>query len=139
MSYDIQAIIEEIAAKVSAVDGVVAYGWDAERIATTPAVLVGLPERVGYRTTYSRRGKKITLTLVVLVGKANARAAHKKLLAFMENSGDRSVFRLVDSEFTDYTTCDEVTVVDAEPDYWINAGVQYLGAEFTLDVIATGA
>lgn len=135
----IQSILDEIQGKVSAVDGVVAYAWDVPKITTTPAVLVGLPGRTQYRTSYSRNGKKLTVSMVVLVGKANARAAHKNLLEFMENSGERSVFKLVDSEFTNYTTCDDVTVVDSEPDIWINAGVQYLGAEFTIDVTATGA
>lgn len=135
----IEEIIEEIAGKMAALDGVVAYPWDVKRIATVPAVLVGLPERVGYRTAYSRKGKKVTLSLVVLVSNVDARSAHKKLSAFIDNSGERSVFKVVDSEFTTYTTCDDVTVVDSEPDIWINAGNQYLGAEFTIDVTATGA
>jgi len=135
----IETILAEISGKVAAVPGVVAYAWDADKISTTPAVLIGMPDRTQYRTSYSRNGKKLTVTLVVLVGKANARAAHKNLLSFMENSGERSIFRLVDSEFTIYTTCDDVTVVDSEPDVWINAGNSYLGAEFTIDVTATGA
>lgn len=139
MSHDIQSILDEISGKMAALDGVVAYAWDAKRIATTPCVMVGLPDRTRYRTSYSRNGKKLTVTMVVLVSEANARAAHKKLLPFLENSGERSVFRVVDSEFTDYETCDDVTVVEAEPDYWINNGVQYLGAEFQIDVTATGA
>lgn len=134
-----QAIINEITAKMKAVDGVVAYEWDTKRIATTPAVLVGLPDRVQYRSSYNPRSRKLTLTMVVLVGDANARSSNKKLMEFIENDGERSVFRLVDSQFTDYTTCDDVTVVDCEPDVWLNAGNPYLGAEFTIDVTATGA
>lgn len=139
MSATIVDILDEIAAKVRAVPGVVSYEWDVERIATVPAVLVGLPDRAQYRTSYSRRGKKLTISLVVLVSKSNARAAQKKLLPFMENSGPQSVFLLVDSEFTTYATCDDVTVVECTPDIWINAGVPYLGAEFIIDVTATGA
>ena len=139
MSVLIEDILNEIAAKVRAVDGAVAYEWDNDRIATVPAVLVGLPDRVMYRTVYGPRSKKLTVSLVVLVSRANARSAQKTLLPFIENEGDRSVFRLVDSAFTTYTMCDDVTVVECEPDVWINAGVSYLGAEFTLAVTATGA
>lgn len=139
MSSTIQEILDEITGKMSALAGVVAYAWDKGKITTTPAVLVGLPDRTQYRTAYSRRGKKLTVTLVVLVGKANERAAQKNLLPFIENSGERSVFKVLDSEFTTYTTCDDVTVVECEPDIWINAGTHYLGAEFTIDVTATGA
>lgn len=137
-SKHIRAIIDEIASKASAPTGVVSYAWDAKRIATVPAVLVGLPEKTTYRTSYSRTGKKIELSLVVLVAEANARSAQNTLLDFLEMDGERSVFRLVDSAFTTYTSCDDVTVVDSEPNYWTAAGVKYLGAEFTIDVTATG-
>lgn len=138
MSSDIQSILDEISGKMSALDGVVSYPWDVPRVATTPAVLVGIPERVQYRTAYSRKGKKLTVTLVVLVAKANDRAANKRLNEFIDNAGVRSVFRNVDSEFTAYTTCDDVTVVESEPDIFVNAGTSYLGAEFQIDVTATG-
>lgn len=134
----IQAIIEEITGKLSALDSVVAYEWDVKRIASVPAALVGLPERVEYRTTYGR-GKKIRVTAVVLVGDANARASAKALMEFIETSGERSIFRAVDSQYTAYTTCDDVTVVDCEPDHFRVAGNEYLGAEFAIDVTATGA
>jgi hypothetical protein len=138
VSATIASILAEITDKVKALPGVVAYEWDNDRIATVPAALVGLPDRTQYRLAYSKYGKKLTVSLVVLVSKANARAAQKTLLPFIESSGDRSIFRVVDSEFTHYSTCDDVTVVECEPDIWINAGVPYLGAEFTLDVTATG-
>ncbi len=139
MSGVIRAVLDEIAGKMAAIPGVVAYAWDKSKITTTPAVLVGLPDRTQYRTQYSRRGQKLTVTLIVLVGKANDRSAQNNLLPFMENSGPLSVFGAVDSEFTTYTTCDDVTVVECEPDVYINAGTHYLGAEFTIDVTATGA
>lgn len=139
MSATIEEILDEIAGKMAALSGVTAYAWDADRISSTPAVMVGLPERTQYRLSYSPKGKKFTVTLVVLVGKASARGAHKKLLPFIENTGDRSVFRTVDSAFTTYEHCDDVTVVDSESDIWINNAVQFLGAEFTIDVTATGA
>jgi hypothetical protein len=139
VSSDIESILDEISGKMAALSGVVAYAWDKGNITTTPAVLVGLPDRVGYRTTYSRKGKSLAITLVVLVGKSNERAAHKNLLPFLENSGERSVFRVIDSAFTTYTTCDDVTVLDGEPGIWVSAGTQYLGAEFTINVTATGA
>lgn len=134
----IQDIINEITAKLKEIPDSVAYEWDVERVATTPAILVGVPERVEYRTSYGR-GKKITITAVVLIGKANARAAAKKLLKFVDNTGPESVFRMIDSQYTDYTTCDDVTVVQAEPDIFVNAGISYLGAEFSIDVTSTGA
>ncbi len=135
----IQEIIDEITEKLKAIPDSVAYAWDVPRIATTPAVLVGLPERVGYRTAYNGRGKTINLTVVVLVGMANARSSQKNLLKLMETTGAQSLFRLADSQFTSYTTCDDVTVVDCEPDVFRNAGNDYLGAEFSINVTATGA
>lgn len=135
----IQASLEEITGKISAMAGVVAYEWDVKRIATTPAVVVGLPERVEYRTAYSGRGKKIRITATLLVGDANARASAKTLTEFIETDGERSFFRAVDSQFTSYTTCDDVTVLSCEPDQFIVAGNTYLGAEFEIDVTATGA
>lgn len=138
MSATIRSILDEITDKMSALPGVVAYAWDKSKITTTPAVLVGLPDRAQYRTSYSRRGKRLTVTVIVLVGKADDRAAQNNLLPFMENAGPMSVFLTLDSEFTDYTTCDDVTVVECEPDVFINSGIHYLGAEFTIDVTATG-
>ncbi|HSL51985.1 MAG TPA: hypothetical protein VK878_23185 [Candidatus Deferrimicrobiaceae bacterium] len=134
-----QAIIDEVTAKLKALPGAVAYEWDVKRIATTPAFLVGLPDRIAYRTTYNRNSRKLTLTVVVLVGDANTRSSTKKLMDLTEPANPNGFFQLVDSQFVPYSTCDDVTVVDCEPDMWINAGVSYLGAEFTLDIIATGA
>lgn len=139
MSASIRNILDEITDKLAALPGMVSYAWDKSKITTTPAALVGLPDRTQYRTSYSRKGKKLTVTAIVLVGKANERAAQNNLLPFMENDGPLSVFLTLDSEFTDYVTCDDVTVVECEPDVFINAGVHYLGAEFTIDVTATGA
>jgi hypothetical protein len=139
VSASIREILEEISDKLARLPGVVAYAWDKSKITTTPAALVGLPDRTRYRTSYSRTGKRLTITAIVLVGKADDRAAQNNLLPFMENSGPMSVFTTLDSEFTDYVTCDDVTVVECEPDVFINAGVHYLGAEFTIDVTATGA
>jgi len=104
---------------------------------TPPAALVAYPDDITYDETYARGMDRLTLPVVLVVGKASDRAARNELAAFVDGSGSSSVKAVLESGA--YTALDEVRVVKAEFDVVSIAGTDYLAAVFELDITGSGA
>jgi hypothetical protein len=64
---------------------------------TPPAAVVSYPEGIEFDATYGRGSDRMTLPVVVVVGKASDRAARDKLGAYCDGSGASSVKAVLES------------------------------------------
>jgi hypothetical protein len=136
---DLYAVKDEIATTVATIAGLRAYAW-AQGSVAAPAALPGWPDRMDYVGTYGRGQSRVPdLPMLVVVGKASLRTAAKRLGEYVAESGAKSVPAKLEGRAGSWTTCDVVTVS------WVGfpavaiAGVDYLAAEFHLDIIGKGA
>lgn len=101
-----------------------------------PAAIVGGPELVQFDHTFGRTSDRYTIAVRVYVGKASDRNAQEKLDAYIAGSGADSVKQALETDPTLNGACQSlrVTQVRGYGVYPIG-GVEYLGAEFVIDVI----
>lgn len=104
---------------------------------TPPAAVVAYPDDITYDETYARGMDKLTVPLVLVVGKASDRAARDKLGGYVSGSGASSVKAVLESGA--YTAFDEIRVASAEFDVVRIAATDYLAAVFELDIRGAGA
>jgi hypothetical protein len=135
---DVYALRAEIAATLRTITGLRAYEW-AQGTVSTPAALPGWPDRVDYGQTYGRGASHIPdLPVLIVVGQASQRAAAKKLGEYVAETGAKSITAKLEARTGSWVACDAVTVS------WVGfpaaqiAGVDYLTAEFHLDVFGRG-
>ncbi len=112
------------------------YAYPKESV-MPPAAIVAFPETYTYDETYGRGMDRLTLPVLIVVGKASARAAHGRLGPYVAGAGPSSVKQVLESGT--YTAFDVVRVVSVEFDTVTIASTDYLGALFDLDVTGRGA
>jgi hypothetical protein len=135
---DLYAVKDEIATVLKTITGLRAYAW-AQGTVAAPAALPGWPDRLEYVGTYGRGQSRVPdLPLLVLVGKASERVAAKRLGEYVAETGAKSVPAKLEGRAGSWVACDVVTVT------WVGfpavtlAGVDYLAAEFHLDITGRG-
>jgi hypothetical protein len=79
----------------------------------------------------------MTLPVVVLVGKVDARTARDLAAKYLDGSGSSSVKAAVDGGT--YSACDSARTLSATVGAYSVAGVTYLGVEFQVDITGQGA
>lgn len=121
---------KEIGTRLETV-GLRAFPYSADRI-SPPAAIVALPEEITFDLTYGRGSDRLSVALYVVVGRSDARTSNDRLSAYLDGSGASSVKAVVESGT--YTAFDSVQVKTARPGSFTIGGVEYLGAEFTLDI-----
>jgi hypothetical protein len=132
---DVQA---EITARLDEILGLRVPPIGASKI-SPPAVLMALPEVITYDMTYHRGADDITQPFIVLVSKADARAATRNLNDYLDGAGAKSIKAAVDSTpARPYASCSIVVVQTARPDTFTVSDVEYLGAVFTAMVSGPG-
>lgn len=136
---DLYAVMDEVATQLKTITGLRAYAWHQGTVAA-PAALVGWPDRLDYVGTYQRAQSRVPdLPVLVLVGKASERVAAKRLGEYVAESGTNSVPAKLMARAGSWVACDLVNVA------WVGfpavalAGVDYLAAEFHLDITGKGA
>jgi hypothetical protein len=132
-------VMAEIGAKLGAIDKLNVFPYQADKV-TPPAAIVGLPEQINYDLTYGRGSDRMpAVPVFLLVGKLSDRSSHKELAAYADGSGPRSIKATLDStDANQYTSCSTVTVTSCEFDTYTSAGVQLLGAQFSVDITGEG-
>lgn len=133
---DLAAVMDEVAARINTIDGLRAFGYPPDSV-QPPAAIVSYPETYTYDETYGRGMDRITLPVVVVVGKVSDRASRDQLGAYVNGDGARSIKAVVES--ATYTELETVRVIDAEFDVVRIANVDYVAATFSLDIAGTGA
>jgi len=131
-------VMQELADRLDTIPGLRVHAYPPDKI-TPPAAVVTYPDAIDYDSTYARGGDRLTLPVVLLVGRLSARASRAHIARFADGSGAASVKAVLEAASPAYTKFDSVRVVRAVFNVIAVAGVEYLAATFTLDVFGKGA
>lgn len=129
-------VMDEIAARLDTLAGLRVSSHPPGSI-TPPAAIVAYPETYTFDETYVRGIDRMTLPVVLVVGKASDRAARDALAAYVDGSGASSIKALI--EGGTYTTFDTVRVTGVEFDPITIGGTEYMAALFDLDIAGQGS
>jgi len=129
-------VMSELADRLDTIEGLRVFPYTANKVAP-PAASVGLPDEYTYDAAYGRGADALTVPIVVVVGKLDARSSHLQLSRYADGSGERSVKAAVEAGETDAFDSARVTSVDFA--VITIAAVDYLGATFTVDITGKGA
>lgn len=121
---------------LNGVSGLRAFAFVKGNVAP-PVALVMLPETIEYDVTYARGADRITLDVVVAVGKADSRSAFDAISAYASGSGSSSIKAAI--EAGTYTSLHTVRVTSATFDVITIGAVDYLGATFQVDIVGSGS
>lgn len=128
-------VMDALGAAVDTIPGVRVFPYWADRI-TPPAAVVGWPDPINYDATYARGSDQMTIPMTIVVGRIDARSARDDLSRFLDGSGAASIKTVVDGHIT--TVWDSAQVQSATVTVVSVAGVEYLGAEFQIDIFGSG-
>lgn len=126
----------DLGAALGAIDGLRVFDYWADRV-TPPAAVVEWPEAITYDATMGRGGDRLTLPVLVMVGKADMRNAWQQLAAYAAGSGASSVKAAIERHPP--IAYDSARVTRVEFGVTVVASVDYLAATFTVDLIGSGA
>jgi len=128
-------VMTQVAQRLDTITGLRVFDYPPAKV-TPPAAVVAYPDDLTFDATYGRGADRLTLPVVVVVGKASDRASRDQLAAYCNGTGTRSVKAVVEAgEFTAFHT---VRVVGAEFDVVSIAGSEYIAALFELDIFGEG-
>lgn len=130
------AVMDAVAARLDTIVGLRCFAYPPDAI-QPPAAIVSYPETIAFDATYGRGMDRITLPLVVVVGKVHDRSTRDVLGAYCGGSGATSVKAVLESGT--YTAFDVVRVASAEFDVVTIAGTEYMAGLFELDIAGQGA
>lgn len=129
-------VMDELGTALETIDGLRVFPYFADRI-VPPAAVLAWPDPITYDETLGRGSDHITLPLFVMVGRFDARTTRDRLAQYLAGNGDASVKAAIESGT--YTALDSVRVASVTVDSYTSAGVELLGAEFSLDIVGRGA
>lgn len=133
----IAAVMDEMAGKLTR-GGIRVKPWEADSV-VPPMAIIPMPD-IDYSETYARGADKISIEVVMMVGRLSDRASRDQHSVYADGSGDTSIVALLNSSDTNrYSTCDSVTVMRCEPTSFTIAGIDYLAGTFHIDIVGKGA
>lgn len=132
----LSAVMDDLGAALATIDGLRVFAYWADRI-TPPAAVVGWPDPLTYDSTLRRGSDAITVPIMVMVGRADARSSRDQLAAYADGAGASSVKAAIEAHPA--TAYDSARVVRAEFDAVVISGVDYLAATFFVDLIGKGS
>lgn len=133
---NLQTVMAQVATQLDTIGGLRVYGFPPDSL-LPPAAVVSFPEDLTYDQTYQRGVDRMTLPVVVVVGKPNDRSTVERLGKYADGSGPASVKAVV--EAGTYTAFDEARVMSVEFDVVTIGGTDYMAALFSLDIAGRGA
>lgn len=135
---NLRSIMEEAATLLASLDGInKAYGYPPETV-SPPAAYVSYPQSVDYDATYGRGSDRITnLPISLVVGRVTVETTRDTAAAWASGSGEQSVKLLFEKH--QWISCDDLTISSCTFDVETIAGIPYLVAVFTADIIGGGA
>lgn len=129
-------VMDEIADALGTIAGLRVTSYSAESI-SPPAAWVEWPDGVNFDAAMGRGGDRMTLPVRVAVGKVDARSSRTQLAAYCDGSGPSSIKAAIESRSP--LSYGSARVTQAEFGVIVVAGVDYLAATFSIDIIGTGA
>lgn len=128
-------IRKAIAARCGTIAGLNAYPTAPGQV-VVPAAIV-LPGPIAYDATMRRGSDDFTFTLRLLASQASSDAGQDALDAYVSSSGPSSIKSVVDGDLDGVVDFARVASMDSYGEIEWN-GVLYLGADFTVEVTASG-
>lgn len=133
---NLASVMDEVATKLGTITGLRVFAYPPPSV-TPPAAVVSYPDTYTYDETYGRGMDRMTLPVVVVVGKATDRMARDAIAGYVKGSGSGSVKAgLETGTNTAYHT---LRVVSVEFDVVSIAGTEYLAGLFDLDITGAGS
>ncbi len=133
---DLASCMDQIGDRLDTIVGLRVHRYPPPTV-TPPAAVVSYPETIDFDQTYGRGADKMTIPVVVVVGRASDRAARDALGAYCDGSGASSVKAVLESGT--YTAFHTVRVESIEFDVVTIAAVDYMAALFDLDIAGSGS
>lgn len=107
--------------------------------ATGGTAIVSYPEQVEFGVTYGRRYDRfVGLGIVIVVGTVTERTALDRVSALIDPAGTTSTSAVAALEAHTWQSCDDFTVSDCDFDVITVAGIDYLAAILSANVIGPG-
>jgi hypothetical protein len=101
-----------------------------------PAAIVGLPDEVTYNAAYQRGMDTAVVPVLLLLARPHEADTGDAMGDYLSGTGPRSVRAAVEAR--SYQACDTVMVTRAGVDIVTVGGIDYLAADFDLDVAGSG-
>ena len=132
----LSSIRSGIATNLGNISSLTVFGFVPDSI-EPPTAVVGVVDNIEYDTSMARGADTYTIPVFLYVSRVDAQDAQDTLDAFLASSGSSSVKTQIESDSTLGGQAQSVRVVEADNYgvYTIN-NIDYLGCEFTVEVIA---
>lgn len=128
-------VIQEITTQIDTIDGLRVFDYPPD--ALSPPACIVFPQTVMFDKTYGRGSDDIVLSGVIVVSRAQDRAAARALYPFSDGSGVQSIKATVEAGI--YTAFDFAHVVDFDDfDIIRVGGIDYWGSTFNINVTGRG-
>lgn len=132
---NLAAVMQAVADRLDTIPLLRCFGFPPDSL-SPPAAVVSYPDAIRFDQTYGRGMDRMTLPVVLVVGKVSDRSAREQLGAYCDGAGASSVKQVLESGT--YTAFDTVVVSGADFDVVTIAGTDYLAATFDLDIGGKG-
>jgi hypothetical protein len=129
-------VMDAIATRLDSVVGLRCFSYPPGTI-TPPAAIVSYPESITFDETYGRGMDRLSLPVVVVVGRPTDRSTRDHLGAYCDGTGAASIKAVLESGT--YEAFDTVRVEGVDLDVVSIGGQDYMAALFTLDIAGQGA
>jgi hypothetical protein len=129
-------VMQAVSDRLDTIAGLRCFGYPPGTV-SPPAAIVSYPDHLTFDETYGRGMDRLTLPVVVVVGRPTDRSTRDRLTAYCDGSGTSSVKAVLESGT--YTAFDVIRVTGIEFDTVSIAAVDYLAAIFDLDIAGHGS
>ena len=132
----LSSIRSGVATNLGNISTLTVFGFVPDSI-EPPTAVVGVVDSIEYDTSMARGADTYTIPVFLYVSRVDAQDAQDTLDGFLASSGSSSVKTQIESDVTLGGVANSARVVEADNYgvYSIN-NIDYLGCEFTVEVIA---
>ncbi len=129
--------MDALAKGLDTIDGLRSFAYPSDQL-VAPAALVSYPEELLFDQNYQRGADRITIPIVVFIGRASDRSARNEIDDYIAGDGPRSIKDAIDGHDSG-GVYDVATVTRVEFDFIPHGGIDYLAATFSVDVVGSGS
>lgn len=134
---DLALVMDDVAERLRSIQEFLSVHARPPDGVTAPCAVVAYPETLTFDETYGRGMDRMTLPVVVVVGKPSTAAARESMARFCNGTGPSSVKEVLESGI--YTAFDELRVTEVDFDVITVGTSDYLAASFGLDIVGQGS
>lgn len=133
---DLGEVMQAVSDRLDTIDGLRCFPYPPGTV-SPPAAVVSFPDTITFDETYGRGMDRMTLPVVVVVGRPTDRSTRDALALYCNGSGASSVKAVLESGA--YSEFHTVRVTGIEFDVVSIGGTDYMAAMFDLDIAGQGS